>query len=164
MQAVSDTSPLFNLAAIGQLHLLAQQFESILIPPAVLAEMGPVRDTVAAESIRRAIDEGSIRVAPVENQHLVRSLKVLLDPGEAEALALALESAIGTVLMDEKEGRRIARDLGLTPVGVLGLLLRAKRRGQLDSVGDAMSALQERAGFYIAAHLFAEVLEAAGED
>lgn len=44
MPVVGDTSPLFNLAAIGKLSLLRQAFDDILIPEAVLAELEPVRE------------------------------------------------------------------------------------------------------------------------
>jgi predicted nucleic acid-binding protein len=65
--------------------------------------------------------------------------------------------------MDEKEGRRAARELGLRPVGVLGILLRAKRDGEVPSVREAMLALRAQAGFFIARELFSEVLTKAGE-
>ncbi len=43
MPAVSNTSPLFNLAAIGQLHLLREQFEEVFIPNEVLDELRPIQ-------------------------------------------------------------------------------------------------------------------------
>ena len=49
-----------------------------------------------------------------------------LDLGERTALALALELHIRTVLLDEKAARRVATELGLRSVGVLGILLEAK--------------------------------------
>jgi uncharacterized protein len=36
---VSDTSPINNLAAINQLHLLHQLYETVLIPEAVYREL-----------------------------------------------------------------------------------------------------------------------------
>jgi uncharacterized protein len=36
---VSDTSPINNLAAINQLHLLHQLYEKVLIPEAVFREL-----------------------------------------------------------------------------------------------------------------------------
>jgi len=52
--------------------------------------------------------------------------------------------------MDEHEGRAAAKAMGLIPTGVLGVLLRAKRAGDLQSVEAAMRARQDEAGFYIA--------------
>jgi predicted nucleic acid-binding protein len=54
MVVVSDTSPLTNLAAIGQLDILRQMFGTLLIPEAVWSELGhggvawPGRDEVQA--------------------------------------------------------------------------------------------------------------------
>lgn len=39
MPIVSNTSPILNLAIVGQLVLLGQQFGKILIPRAVLDEL-----------------------------------------------------------------------------------------------------------------------------
>ncbi len=65
--------------------------------------------------------------------------------------------------MDERDGRTKAKTLGLSPIGVLGILLRAKRDGQLASVADAMQALRGQAGFFIADELFEGILTEAGE-
>ncbi len=67
------------------------------------------------------------------------------------------------MLIDEHDGRAVAKAMGLTSVGILGVLLRAKRTGRLDSVATAIRALQDQAGFFIAADLFASILREAGE-
>ncbi|MFY9820938.1 MAG: hypothetical protein WAM82_06115 [Thermoanaerobaculia bacterium] len=60
MPVVSNTSPLFNLAAIGKLSLLCQAFDEILIPEAVLAELEPVREYSGVQAIHAAIAQGWI--------------------------------------------------------------------------------------------------------
>jgi predicted nucleic acid-binding protein len=55
------------------------------------------------------------------------------------------------------DGRVTTTAMGLVPVGVLGVLLRAKRMGNLDSVVTAMRALQDQAGFFINPDLFASL-------
>jgi len=52
--------------------------------------------------------------------------------------------------MDEKEGRTFARQAGLAVRGVLGILIRAKAAGEIASVKAEISALRERAGFFVA--------------
>jgi predicted nucleic acid-binding protein len=47
MLVVSDTSPLSNLALIGRLDLLREQFSEVLMPPAVSHELSALRDLVA---------------------------------------------------------------------------------------------------------------------
>lgn len=163
MPAVSNTSPLFNLAAIDQLHLLRDQFEEVLIPAAVLDELRPIRDRQEWEKIRQALEEGWISSRTVQDWRSLRTLTLELDQGEAEAIVLALELGLPTVLIDESDGRAAAIRLGLKPTGVLGILLKAKAQGRLDSVKAAMASLQDLAGFYIHPHLFQRVVALAGE-
>jgi uncharacterized protein len=163
MPAVSDTSPLLNLAIIGYLDLVRQQFSTILIPPSVFDELKLDTNLPGTEAIRFALQAGWLQVAEVKDTHLVQALALELDRGEAAAIALALESGSLRILMDEHEGRAKAKALGLQPVGVLGMLLRAKRQGQLQSVEEAMRALRQEAGFFISEGLFEEVLAEAGE-
>lgn len=164
MRAVSNTSPLSNLALVGHLHLLAQQFEEICIPDAVVTELQAVKGWQGIDAIDSALEAGWICPKSVRDRNLVRSLVLDLDLGEAEAIALALQEGYSRVLIDESDGRRIARQVGLEPVGVLGVLLRAKKDGTLPSVTTVMTALQEVAGFYIRSDLFREIAVLAGEE
>lgn len=68
MPAVSNTSPLFNLAAIGQLHLLREQFGEVFVPSAVLDELLPIREREEWEAIRQALEEGWISSREVEGR------------------------------------------------------------------------------------------------
>jgi hypothetical protein len=163
MPVVSNTSPVLNLAIIGQLDLLRQQFGEVLIPPAVRQELQVDTELPGFEPLRLALRDGWLRVIELSTPTVARALKRDLDNGEAEAIALALQLGATTVLMDEHDGRAVAKAMDLTPVGILGVLLRAKHTGNLDSVGVAMRALQSQAGFFIAADLFASILREAGE-
>ncbi|MBI3242169.1 MAG: DUF3368 domain-containing protein [Chloroflexi bacterium] len=163
MLVVSDTSPILNLAIIGQLDLLRTQFSEVLIPPAVLAELKPETESPGADVIRRALQAQWIRTTSVRDDRLIQALRLELDEGEAEAIALALELKADYVLIDEHEGREIAKAMLLTPIGILGVLLRAKRDGALDAVEPVLRALRQEAGFYIAEDLFTVVLAEAGE-
>jgi predicted nucleic acid-binding protein len=163
MPVASNTSPLLNLAIIGHLSLLHQQFGEIWIPPAVINELRPGEDLPGSHVVREAIEAGWLRVEQVAQAALVKVLQRDLDDGEAEAIALALQVGADWVLLDEREGRRIAKSLGLKVTGVLGVLLRAKYAGQLASLRRAMEQLQNQAGFRIGAELFADVLQKGGE-
>jgi hypothetical protein len=76
---------------------------------------------------------------------------------------LATEIQADVLLIDEKEGRRVARQAGLPVRGVLGILIRAKAKAQIDSVKAEVEALRSRAGFFVAPSLEAEVLRSVGE-
>jgi predicted nucleic acid-binding protein len=104
-----------------------------------------------------------VRVVDLTDNKLARALMLELDQGEAAAIALVLEQGQSQILTDERDGRAKAKALGLKPVGVLGVLLRAKIEGDLVSVKEAMQALRVDAGFFIDDHLFEAILTEAGE-
>ncbi len=164
MRVVSNTSPIYNLAAIGQLHLLRDQFEQVLIPTAVHEELFRISDPAEGKAIRQALEDDWISILPVENRDTLHALTLDLDLGESEAIALALQLEVPIVLIDESDGRAIANRLGLQPTGILGVLLKAKDQGELESVRSAMIDLREKAGFYIHSKLFEEVVRLAGEE
>lgn len=82
----------------------------------------------------------------------------MLDRGEAEAIILAIDLKADRILLDERDGRKVAKSLGLKVTGVLGILLRVKKEDELYSLPDALDALVKTAGFRIAPELLAKVL------
>jgi predicted nucleic acid-binding protein len=160
MPIVSNTSPILNLAIVGQLDLLRQQFGQIQIPPAVLDELKIDEERPGSQPIQAAITAGWIQVQLVNNQPLVQLLRQTLDGGEAEAISLALELQAEWILLDERDGRKVAKSLGLQVTGVLGVLLRAKQSGELPSLQPVLEELTQNAGFRIAPELLDRVLQA----
>jgi len=161
MIVVGNTSPLTNLAAIGQFDLLHRLYGQVHIAQGGWQELNaggrhwPGRDEVAeADWIERG---------PVQNRALVTALERDLDRGEAETIALALELEADLVLLDEREGRRAAQRLGLRVVGVVGILLEAKTCGAVRTVRPHLDALRQTAGFYLDDALYAYALSLAGE-
>lgn len=163
MLAVSNTSPISNLAFIGRLDLLKLQFETLWIPPEVERELALHPDPDALAAIQDALNSQWIRTAPVSNLHLVSLLSLQLHRGEAEAISLASEMKANVVLIDEQEGRQLASALGLSVTGVLGVLLKAKRMGQIPNLKTEIDSLRTKANFFIGSSLEANILSAAGE-
>jgi uncharacterized protein len=158
---VSNTSPLTNLAAIGQFDLLRQLYGELHIAAGVWAELNakgkrwPGADSVAGASW--------IKRHPVQNQTLVDALSSDLDRGEAESIALAKEINADLILLDEKEGRRTAERLGVHVIGTVGVLLEAKAKGMIPSVRPHLDALRQTAGFYLSESLYQSALALADE-
>ena len=163
MHVVSNTSPIWNLASIERLYILHIQFDTILIPKEVLDELQLGRGTNELTQIQNAVDEEWIKVESLTTSTIKNSLLQNLDQGEAAAIALAIESNIGLVLMDELDGRRAATSLGLKPMGVLGILLQAKFSGSIEFVKPELEKLKYDANFFIAEPLFQRILKEAGE-
>lgn len=164
MPVVSNTSPIMNLAIIGELSLLRDQFGEILIPGAVLEELRVEEDLPGSQNVRDALKAGWIRIETVNLYPLVRAMQRDLDKGEAEAIALAIQLNADWVLIDEREGRKAAKSMELKVLGVLGVLLKAKREGRLGSLKQAMGRLREKAGFYIRADLYSVIMREGGEE
>jgi predicted nucleic acid-binding protein len=111
-----------------------------------------------SQAIREAILSGWIQVQEVNNEPLAQLLKQTLDRGEAEAIALSIEVNADWTILDEREGRKVAKSLGLNVTGILGILLRAKQVGELESLQPIIDDLINRAGFRIAPELLTQIL------
>lgn len=98
----------------------------IVIPCAVHEEL---LDERAGETVVAAVLSATwLEIRSVQNQQLVDELRTRVNIGEAEAIALAVEVEATRLLIDERLGRQAAKDLGLKIIGVLGILLLAKRQ------------------------------------
>jgi predicted nucleic acid-binding protein len=161
MIVVSDTSPLTSLAAIGQFDLLRKLFGEIKIAHGVWDELNHGgRRHPGSHEVEKA---SWVTSQAVSDHALVMALRRDLDKGEAETLALAIELKADLVLLDEQEGRHAAVRLGLRPLGVLGILLQAKKLGAIAEIRSLLDALREQAGFFLGEGLYRQMLQQAGE-
>jgi uncharacterized protein len=157
---VADAGPLIYLSDAGILHLLRDLYGGVLIPREVYDEVvvrgqgEPGSSEVACSSWIRVSDRSL--ASPLR-----LSLLAELDAGEAAAITLAVENAV-LVLLDERKGRTVAKRLGLQVRGTLGVLVEAKKRGQVELVGPLLQQLIV-AGFRISETIKEEVLRNAGE-
>src|SRR4051812_26571756 len=92
MRVVSNTAPLSNLAIVDRLALLRARYERIIIPRAVDEELRRLVHPGGREALAWAMSDGWIAVETVPAPAQASSFQDSLDPGEAEALALALQT------------------------------------------------------------------------
>src|ERR1700761_3804054 len=116
MLAVSNTSPISNLASIGRLDLLQAQFSEVRIPLAVAAELKRHPNKLANSAFEVALREW-IHIVTLEDTALHRMLRRQVDAGEAEAIAVAADLGARILIIDEQEGRMLARQVGLSLTG-----------------------------------------------
>ena len=161
MIVVSDTSPITNLALIGQLTLLSQLYSIIVIPQAVAEEIAAVIPRLT--NTPDILHFNWIHIRQVTDETLVASLQLELDAGEAQAIALAIELKAELLLLDERRARAVASRLDLKFVGLLGSLIEAKHQGLLPAVKPLLDDLITKAGFWISHELYNRVLQATGE-
>ena len=157
---VSDTSPVRALNHLGNLDLLRALYGQVYLPDAVAVEL---RRSSARFPVFEPLHHSFLVIESPLDRGRVQALEKDLDAGEAAALVLALERSADFVLIDERAGRRAARALGLIPVGVLGVLLRAKERSLIVAVQPFVQRLQIELDFRMAPDLIADVLRQAGE-
>ena len=85
-----------------------------------------------------------------------------LGAGERDVLWLALETATSVALLDDRDARRVARQLAIPLTGTLGLLVDAKQRGLIPAVAPLLVEL-ERHNFHMSSRIRKTILKAAGE-
>ncbi|MEM6802383.1 MAG: DUF3368 domain-containing protein [Bacteroidota bacterium] len=146
---ISDASCLIALDNIEHLELLHKVFRIVYTTEEVSLEFG------------KTLPE-YIRILPVENLEIKNELEKRLDAGEASTIALALEQEGSVLIIDEKKGRKIAKEYKLQIIGTFKVLLLAKEKGILESVKPLLLSLRN-AGFRFSASLIQAVLEEAEE-
>lgn len=154
---VSDTSPLLNLALIDRLDLLTAQFSEVTVPRQVWDELTDGEEGL--EALRELREGGSLHLVEVDRSDLFVELFHELDLGETAALCYAVEENADLVLLDERDGRRVARRHDLDVTGVIGILLRGANTGEVD-LEHELDALRE-AGFWISNDLYSQILSEA---
>lgn len=159
---VADTGPLIVLARIGWLDLLRRLYGRVVVPPAVHAELAIDSNRPGAKVLAGAFAAGWVVVETVMDPSVRPELDQLLGPGEAEAIALAGQEDARFLLIDDARGRRTARARGIPVVGVVGVLLVAKSRGELAAVGPVLDRLSD-AGYRLSPRLVAATLDRAAE-
>jgi predicted nucleic acid-binding protein len=129
MIVVADTGPLNYLVLIDEIELLSALFGRVLIPQAAFAELMHSR---TPPKVRQWLDRAPAWLEVRSVAFMVSPSLMRLGPGEREAIQLALELGINTILIDESEGRRAAEELRLEVRGTLGILERAAKLGKVD--------------------------------
>ena len=87
MLAVSNTSPLSNLAIIARLDLLQERYGYVRIPPAVAQELAQLSHPGGRARLGMALTVGWLQVDPTAT---LWQAPLKLDAGETAAIALAL--------------------------------------------------------------------------
>ena len=157
---VADTSPLLNLDLVDRLDLIDEQFETIHVPEQVWAEL--TADDEDVPGLRGLRSADTLTVVPVDRSDLYAEIAHELDLGETAAIAYAIENDASLVLLDERDGRQVARRHDLDVTGAIGILLRGAREGMVDLQAE-LDALRD-AGFWISEDLYAEALRRYEDD
>ena len=147
--AVFDASPLIAFQQTDHLELLRGSFDRVAVPPEVSREVAPSLGALPTW----------IEVQPAA---AIPSFSRMLGPGERAAIALATQLSADFIVLDDLSARIAATKRGLTVIGSLGLLVRAKERGLIGEVRLLMDAMMSH-GLYASDELRHYILSLAGE-
>ena len=125
---VSDTTPLHYLILIRQDSVLEKLYGRIMVPPAVLQELGHAAAPPEVSTWSQSPPDWLTVQAPATIPPHFENL----DFGERQALALAKEIHAELVLLDDKVARRFAEKEELKVKGTLGVIADAAKAGLLD--------------------------------
>ncbi|WP_288129696.1 DUF3368 domain-containing protein [Microbulbifer sp.] len=158
---VSDTTAITYLSRIGAISLLKSLFNQIYIPLAVYEELTRQGDSNPGSEEVKTLNW--IVVNEVSNfKEVTEKFSQKLDPGESQAIGLALEKKASLLIIDEKAGRAEAQSLGIPITGMVGVLLKAKERNLISTVAPFLNRLRQT-NFKMGPALYNRALELAGE-
>lgn len=146
---LTDTSCLILLQKIDRLHILNQLFRKVIVTGKVREEYG---DDLP----------DWIEIRDCQSRELYEIFASMVDEGEATALSLAWEIKDCTVVLDDLKARKTAIELGFKITGTLGLLVKAKKLGFVDSLSNEIDKLLTT-DFRISKRLIEYALNEVGE-
>jgi hypothetical protein len=161
MTVVSNSGPLIHLSMGGQIDLIPHLFGEVLVPRTVYREV--VEDGAGLPGCEELRGATWARVVEVDPASLARFAREHLDPGEAAALALAVERHAQRLLVDDRQAREVAGRHDIPVIGTLGILLAARRRDAIQRIAPVLEEMK-RQGFWLSPALERDILRQAGEE
>ena len=146
---ISDTTCLILLQKLDAFDVLRNLYPQTITTPEVVSEFG----------------EGLpswITIQSVKNNALVDLFRESVDPGEASAIALAIELPNCLLIVDDKKARKLANQMNLEFIGTLGLLVEAKNQDLIPQVKPYLDQIQQT-NFRVSQDIIDYVLELAKE-
>ncbi len=161
MVVISDTTCLSALFQVNELHILQKLYKEIIIPSKVFDELLAL--SLFNIDITPLSELEWLKIMnPTDNLQL-QHLLLILNEGEAHAIALMLEMKADLIILDDMEARQIAKDYSLNIIGLGGVLISAKSKGVIPQVKPLLDKIISISGFYLSAKIYHLILKTAGE-
>ena len=159
MHLVSNSGPILSFARANRLDVLEGVVEQLFLPEAVYDDIVVAgKDKPGAIDVAHAVWMKRIRLTDISAAALLSSR---LHAGECQAIALAQELKL-PLLVDEREARKVARNLRIPFLGSLRILREAKHHGVITEIEPVVQELI-RAGIYISDAVLRDFLREVGE-
>lgn len=154
---IADSGPIFTLALIDKLDILNIIFDDIKIPQAVWNEITYDNTKPDFSKLHRFFKDKTCQISSFNE------LTFVMDYGESESVILYKELQADFLLIDDKKARKIAENLGINCIGLLGILSMGKNRGLIKSLKPFFQKCLQNKRFYDI-DLLNTILKLNGED
>lgn len=159
-RAIVNSTPLIALAKCDCLELLHAMYDEVIIPEAVFHEVC-VEDDIASRAVRKSLDW--IIVKKIQHPENKKYYRTRLHDGEVEVMILAQEIHADAVIIDDLAARSTAEYYELPITGTLGVLIKAKKKGIIETVMPIVDKMREN-HIYYSDTLIELIKERAGEE
>ncbi|MCX6221086.1 MAG: DUF3368 domain-containing protein [Bacteroidia bacterium] len=154
---IADSGPIFSLALIDKLDILYGLFDNIRIPQAVWKEITYDETKQDYLKLYNFFKDKTCQISGLNE------LTFVMDFGESESLILYKELQADFLLIDDKKARKIAENLDINCIGLIGLLSIAKDKGLIGKLRPIFETFLQNKRFY-SVDLLNAILMAKGEE
>jgi len=160
LEGVLDSGPLIHTQEIDALRW-TRLFSKIHYPPAVYEELKKRKET--QKTLEQKVFKEARLTPKAKKQAEVIYTKYGLNFAESEAISLARQEKITIFLTDDLEARAVSLELGLRPVGSVGLLLKAFREKliRFSELENKLQRLLHESSLFITPQLILEAIKEA---
>jgi len=139
---IADSGPIFSLALIDKLEILIALFDDIKIPQAVWDEITYDKTKSDYQKLYNFFKDKTCQITGLNE------LTFVMDYGESESLILYKELQADFLLIDDKKARKIAENLSINCIGIIGLLSIAKDKGLIKELKPIFDTFLQNKRFY----------------
>ncbi len=150
------------MAKMDWLPWLKERWGTIRIPGGVWRELEKIGDAAAWDRLESARSQGWLVVMQEGTPRNLPQLKNL-HCGEIDAIHLALDLNADWLIVDDGDARHAAKGLGIKIIGLLGMIVWAKKQGKLERALDGIADLRRITRFRVSGEVLAEIAVDLGE-
>jgi predicted nucleic acid-binding protein len=147
---IVDASTLIGLLNVDKLWVLEQLYSRITITSIIEDEVGV------------SLPEW-VEINNQYNKDTYQSMTLFLEEGEASSIALALKIKECLLVVDERKGRKHAKQLGLKITGLTGIIIKAKKQGYIESGKEILDDLINQ-GFRLSDKIYRFAIDQMNEE
>jgi len=127
---IADASVLIIFDKLNRFDILQKIYQNIYTTNEILQEFNkPLPEWIKVESVK--------------DQKYLKFIRTQVDLGEASAITLAAEKDDALLILDDLKARKLARQLGMSFTGTLGMINKAKELGIIDKIKPLIEQLRE---------------------